>query len=122
MCVLEGREHLHEDVGGLSRSQQSLRGKDVAKALPPNELHHHEVDAVDGPPVVYPHDVRVAEPRRGPGLPAEPVDEARIGCQVRVQDLDGHLPIKDGVVGPEDLAHPARGDALHDLVPAVERG
>jgi hypothetical protein len=39
-----------------------------------------------------------------------------------VQHLDGHLSFEDGVVGPEDLAHPPRGDPFHDVVPAIERG
>jgi hypothetical protein len=122
VCMLEGREHLQQDVRDLGRGKQALGGEDVAKALAPNELHDHEVHAVHSPPVVHRDDVRLTKPRGGPGLPAEPVDEARIRGQIGVEDLDGHLPRQDGVVGPEDLAHPPRGDPLQDLVPTVERG
>jgi hypothetical protein len=38
-----------------------------------------------------------------------------------VQDLDRDLAGQDGVVRAEDLAHPAGGHALHDVVAAVER-
>jgi hypothetical protein len=38
-----------------------------------------------------------------------------------VEDLDRHLAREHGVVRAEDLAHPAGGHALNDVVAAVER-
>lgn len=37
-----------------------------------------------------------------------------------MEDLDRDLASEHGVVRTEDLAHPAGGDAFHDVVAAVE--
>ena len=44
----------------------------------------------------------------------------RIGGPVGAQDLDDPQLLQVDVAGPVDLAHPAGGEALEDLVLAVE--
>ena len=63
----------------------------------------------------------MAKTRRRARLAPEAVDEPRIAREGRVQNLDRDLTVQDGIVRAEDLAHPARGDTIDDVVAAVER-
>ena len=104
----------------LRRLQPDVGVQQLARGAAADELHDHVVDAVDGAPVVDGHDVRVGERGCGARLAAEPVDEPLVARERPVQDLDRDLASQDGVVRAEDLAHPAGGHALHDVVAAVE--
>jgi hypothetical protein len=53
-------------------------------------------------------------------LAPEPVDERGIAREGAMEHLDRDLAGQDGVVRPEDLTHPAGGDAFHHVVTAVE--
>ena len=123
LCVrgLEREQRLSHDLGGLRRLEPDVRVQQLARGAPADVLHDHVVDAVDRAPVVDRDDVRVRQRRRGARLAAEPVDEPLVAGERAVQDLDRDLAREHGVVRAEDLAHPAGGDALHDVVAAVER-
>ena len=123
LCVrgLEGEQRLADDLGRLRRLEPDVRVQQLARGAPADELHDHVVDAVDRAPVVDRDDVRVGEGRRRARLVAEPIDESLVSGEGSVQDLDRHLAREHGVVRAEDLAHPAGGDSLHDVIAAVER-
>ncbi len=57
--------------------------------------------------VVDRQDVRVLEPRHGPRLALEPLQELRIRRVLRRQELDGDVALKPWVIGPPDDCHPA---------------
>ena len=120
--MLERRERLLEHVRRLPRREQALGVQDLADRQPRDVLHHHVIDAVDASPVVDGHDVLMVQVGRGARLSPEPFDEARVTREVPVQDLDRDRAFEHGVPGPVDLAHPARGDTIDDVVAAVERG
>ena len=117
---LEREQRLAHDLRGLRRLQPDVRVQQLARGAAADELHDHVVDAVDRAPVVDGHDVRMGERRGRSRLAAEPVDEPLVARERAVQDLDRDLAGEDGVVRAEDLAHPAGGDAFHDVVAAVE--
>jgi hypothetical protein len=66
------------------------------------------------------HHVRLVEPGRCLGLPAEPLLEYRIVGEISGQHLQRHHPVDGGVEGPPHLAHAAAAQQLHQAV-ASER-
>ena len=122
MRVVERREDLQHDLGGLRRLQPAVCREEVPEVRAAHVLHDHERGAVALAPVVDLDDVGVGEVGSGAGLPAEPVDERGLGGELAVEDLDRNLPREHGVVRAEDLAHAASGHAGDDLVPAVDCG
>jgi hypothetical protein len=66
-------------------------------------------DIVDG------EDVGVVEGAGGAGLLLEPAEVVAVG-DLRGEDLDGHLAVETGIVGPVDLTHAARAEEPDDLV------
>ncbi len=85
----------------------------------------HPLDELVGDPapagvaagVVDADDVRVLEPRRGPGLAEEPLHDplARVG---HLQDLQRHVAVEPRVIRLVDLAEPAVAEQLAELEPA----
>ena len=118
--VLEGRERLADDVGRLRGREPPARVQELADRPSADVLHDHVVDAVDRPPVVHRHDVRMVEGGGRAGFAAEPFDEAGVARQRTVEDLDGDLAREDGVVRAEDLAHAPGGDPLQHVIAAVK--
>ena len=118
--VVEGQQRLAHDLSGLRGLEPPVAVQQRPKALATDELHDHVVDAVDRAPVEDGHDVGVGEAGRT-RFGSEPVDERLVAGEGPVEHLDRDLASEDRVAGAEDLAHAARGDALHDGVASIER-
>src|SRR5919205_1146847 len=61
--------------------------------------------AIRGAPVVDGDDVGVGEGCGALGLALEALDELLVLCVLVLQQLEGHVPIEDVVVGQEDVRH-----------------
>ena len=94
--------------------------QDVGQAAALDVLHHDEVRALLLAPVVDRHDVRVVQVGGALRLTAEPLDEARIGGELREQHLDGDGAVEQLIAGEEDVGHAAARDAAVQLVATVE--
>ena len=116
----ERRGDLGGDSAGLHRGEPPVGPEDVGQALAVDVLHHDEVGAALATPVVDADDVRVVEVRRGLGLTAEPLHEARVGGVLGEQHLDRDPAVEQPVVGEEDVGHAAPTEAVLDLVAVVE--
>jgi hypothetical protein len=104
------------DLGSSACQQRAFGAADVAQGPPLDELHHHVVGLAVLAPVEDRHDVGVAEVGGGLGLAAEPGDEGVVLGELRVEDLDRHLPPEEGVFGGEHVGHAAAGDVAGDPV------
>ncbi len=79
-------------------------------------LHHQVVDAVLLPDIVQSTDVGVIQRRDGPRFPLEADPEPGVARELRREDFDRDVPRQTRIPREIDLAHPARADALDDLV------
>ena len=111
MGSLQGREQLAHHHRRLSRLQPAAGSEDLPERPAPHVLHDHEVGAVAGAPVVHLDGIGVGQACGRLGLRPEALDEARPGCELLGQHLDGDRTAEDLVPRPEDLAHAPRADA-----------
>ena len=124
-AVAVGEAERAGDVGGDRRrpasgcSGPSLR-RISDSAAPVDVLHHDVVGARLLAPVVDADDVGVVEVGGGLGLPAEALDERRVGGELGEQDLDRDRAVEQLVTREEHLGHAAAGDRAVELVAPVE--
>jgi len=114
-------EQLAADLGRALRGQRAVLGHDVPQRPGGHEFHHDP-----RPPAVF-HDVvdrdhvRVAEPRRGPGLPQGALPEhgtLRLGdVEGRRDLLDRYLTVEQLVGGQPHRAHAATAEFPDQPVP-----
>nr|WP_231702991.1 hypothetical protein [Tsukamurella asaccharolytica] len=57
------------------------------------------------------------QPRQDVGLPQKSRGEARIGAELRAEQLQRVLPRQARVLDEEDLPHPTRAEPSHHPVP-----
>ena len=103
-----------------SGGEAAARAHEVLERPPLDELHHDELRLAVGAGVVDADDVRVVQAGGGLRLAAEAVDEARIACELRQQDLDRDGAVEDGVDPAVHLAHAAGADPGFHPVPAAQ--
>ena len=118
----EGRQHPAPERDRL-RDRQRPAAQPVRERLPLEQLHGDEQLAAVLADLVHLADVRVVDPGRGPGLPAE----APAGRVVRLGDrLHRDSTAEAVVLGREDDAHPALPEPVEDAVaaevPGIARG
>ena len=92
----------------LRRTSRRLR--------PSTKFHDDEVGVAGLAPVVDPDDVGVGEVGGGLGLSPEPLDEGFVVGELGVEDLDRHLPTKQGVLAQIDVGHPAAGQMRREVI------
>ena len=113
--VQSGR-HLRDDRRGPRRLQRPVRPQLVLQAAALDQPHVDVEHSVDVAEVVHRDDVRFLQPRSYPRLAPETFLVARISGHLRAQELDGHHPLPDGVVGAVHLTHPTDTDQRVQLV------
>src|SRR5206468_1614459 len=84
--------------------------------LPLDVLHRDERTAVFLTHVEDPHDVRVGEPRRQPGLAEKAPLEVLVPGKVLGQPLQRHRPVELDVVREVDRSHRAVPERTNELV------
>ena len=109
------------DLHGLGRSEATFVVEVAAQRDPPHQLHDDGLVAVAAVRVVDGDDRRVGQAGGGDGLAAEALDEVLVAGQVGVEDLDGHRPVEDLVVGLPDLGHPTDGQSALEAVATGEQ-
>ena len=92
--------------------------EDRVEAEPGDELHRVVVQPVVLADAEDRHDVRVVQPRRGPGLAVEPADLLGGPGDARGQHLQGDVPAERLLLGLVDDAHAAAADLAEDAVVA----
>ena len=118
----EGGGHVGADVGDPVGVERALGAEDLRQGAAVDVLHDDEVGAVRLAPVVDADDVGVVEVGGGRGLAPEPLDERRVGGELREQHLHGDGPVEQLVAGEEHLGHAAAPEASVQLVATVEDG
>lgn len=89
--------------------------RDGAQRFPFDEGHHVVEQVTRGAGGEQRHHVRVLEAGREQDLPLEPV-HAHAGRHLRWEHLDDDLPAESGLLGEEDVAHPAPAELALDAV------
>ena len=110
------------DGGGALGLHRAGQADEVGDRVTVDELHDDEVGARLGAPVVHAGDVGMGQVGRGLGLPTEPLDEGRVGGELREEHLDRDHAVQREVAGQVDLGHSAAGDLALDLVAAAQQG
>ena len=116
--VGQGDGHVGADLGRPVGVHGAGRAQDGGQGPAVDELHDDEVGAVVLAPVEDGDDVRVGQVGGGLGLAAEPLHEGPVDRQLGEEDLQGHGPVEQPVVGPVDLGHPPAGHQVGQLVAA----
>ena len=117
---VERLRHLGGEPGRLPRVDRRGVVEALPQGLPGHELHDDGLGARLRAGVVDGHDAGVGQAGRRHRLLAEPGDEAAVGGEVGVQQLDRHLAAQHLVGALPHLRHPARGDQLLEPVPVGE--
>ena len=115
--VLEGARDLADDEERelLVEADRPALGE-VAERDAVHVLHGEVVVALARSHVVSLHDVRVIEPRRGPRLRHEPIDEVVVEGELRVEDLERDDAVEVELARREDERHGAAPERRDDLV------
>ena len=95
---------------------------ELLERAPGQVLHRDVVGLLVGAAVIDADDVGVLQAGRGLGLAPEALDEAGVGGEAAVQQLEGHLAPELLVLGQVDVGHAAAAQARDDLVAAVDQG
>ena len=117
---------------GLEIGQRDARGQGVAalqdgaQRVAGHVLHDEVGEVTVG---VFVHalvqdvdDVRMGQPGGGLGLLLEALDQLGVLSQVRVEDLEGDLPVQAQVHRQVHRGHAAPGQPASDLVPSLDDG
>ncbi len=101
--------------------QRSLGRDELAQGAPGDVLHDEEQVAVVLALVVDRDDVRVPEPGRRAGLPAEAAGEGRSATRSRRGSLTATSRSRRSSTASQTRGHPAVGEVLEHAVAAVEQ-
>ena len=112
---LESFGDLDSELQDLIRRERTLL-QPFREALPFEQLHDEEVDAVLAADVMERADVRVGERGDRPGFPLEALAQLGIFREVTRQHLDRDGPLEPRVLGLVDLPHPARAEGSEDFI------
>ena len=115
MRVLQACRSLYDEADRFGVRQFAAGGQRRARHV----LHHDEEAAASFTRVVDPHDVRVGQPAREPGLAKETRANALVGSELLGEDLDRHRPLQLLVAREIDHSHRATSECVLDPVPAV---
>ena len=96
------------------------RREAIGQRLAVDQLHHDVGPRVLLAVVEDAGDVRVGEPRGGPGLAPEPLDEPVVVGEALVEHLHGDRPPERRVLGFPHRAHAAPGERLDQAIPVPE--
>ena len=109
---------LGPDGNGLGQAQTGPLVEHVPQRPPAEELEHEERTLLVLAPVVDRQHVRVGQRGRGLCLGPEPAEEAAVGGQRRVQDLDGHTTLQCRVERREHVRRRPASECSLDPVAA----
>jgi len=121
MGVAERHGDRARDPDRLPHGQLALPVEALPQALPIDEGHHVEEEALRLPRVEQRQDVRVLEVGGRLDLGQKALG-AHHGGQLRLQDLERHLALVLEVVSQVNGGHPALADLADDLVAALQGG
>jgi hypothetical protein len=110
------------DLGGLHRRRPAAGLHELRERAALDELHHDVLRAVVGAGVVDAHDVGLVQPGRGLRLAPEPLHEARVARELRMEHLDRDRAVEHRIEAAVDLRHATGADASFDLVAPAEDG
>jgi hypothetical protein len=110
------RADLDRELGGPAGRQPALAVEQLGQALARHVLHHQVELFGVGAAVEHGHDVGMAQPGRGAGLPLEPLHERRVLGVGRAEHLDRDLPLQHPVGGQVHPGHPAHPEQRTQLV------
>ena len=120
----QGARDLAADLGGAGGRQRAALVQDLLEGPGPHQLHDDPRPVVLVHDVVDGHDARVAQRRRGAGLPqrpAVPVGALLVAQPVREDHLlDRHVAAEGLVAGAPHGAHGSAPDHGLEPVPAGE--
>ena len=106
--ITQRLEHFPHDIEAFRITQPFPPLQEEAQLLALHVFHDDVVATFVIAHVVHGHDVRVLAAGRGPRLAPEAVSHLvgmPVRQDVRMQDLDGHLPVDDRIVAQIDLPH-----------------
>ena len=125
-AALVGKPERASDIechpGDLFDRQAAVATENLGQALAFDILHHDVIRAEFFAPVIDRDDVRVIQIRRRLGFSTEPLDERRIGCVFRKQDLDCDRTSEQLVARKKHVGHPTAGQPAMQLVSATKGG
>jgi hypothetical protein len=109
--------HLHHRL----RRERPLAHDPILEGAARQVLHGYVVHPVFSLAPVEDGDyVRVGERRGVSGFPSEALDELPVLGVVVLQQLEGHVPIEDLVVGQVDIRHASAAHQASELVSLVD--
>ena len=109
------------DLDGEPDRQPPVGVEALAQRLARDELHHDGFDVAVGHGVEHGDDRRVGEAGDGDGLPPEPLDEAGVRRQRRLEHLHRDLAVEHHVGGDPHLGHAADREAALEAVAPGQR-
>ncbi len=118
VCVGQPLGRLGPDGDGLGQGQPGPLVEHVPQRPAAQELEHQERALLVLTPVMDRQHVRVGQPGGGLGLGPEPPQEAAVGGQGRVQDLDGHTTLQCRVERREHVRRRPASECSLDPVAA----
>ncbi len=120
--VLEPGARLGADLDRDLGREPTLRLEELGARAALHVLHDDVVTVVVDAGVVDLDDVRVDQLRHRQRLAAEAGDELLVVREVLGQDLHGHRALQDAVGRLVDARHPARPEAVAELVAVGDQG
>ena len=116
--VLKRVGKLPHEAGSPDRRDRALDPQQTVERLAVEQGHRQVMLAVRLANIEHPHDVRVLEGRRQPGLAVKQPQERLIGGEVRLEDFDGARLLEQPVLGTVHEPHAPDPELIAQVVGA----